>query len=300
MIVIDRIKRHILTAVALVALAATQALAGQEVRVDTRAVGIDGGGAYLGVEMEEVTASNMAVYKLTAERGVIVRNVEKGTPAEAAGLQVKDVILEFSGTPVLSTSQFSRMVRETPVGRKVDLVVSRDGKKVSLSAKLGERPGGGSFAVTRPGDREGRVLRFEGPQGRDFSFRVPDDLGGSGRNFVWRGIGPEMDLRERPRLGVTLDSLTDQMGEFLGVPGKKGALVVSVTEGTPAAGKLKAGDVIVRADDKAIENAGDLERILRGKGEEAKVDLKVIRDKKELSLAVELARSGQSSRGYRM
>ena len=299
MIALNRTRQYILVPAAVLALAAMQALAGQEIVTKRQVIGVEGGSAYLGIEMEDVTASNMAAHKLAAERGVIVRNVEKGSPAEAAGIQEKDIILEFAGTPVLSAAQFSRMVRETPVGRKVDLVVSRDGKKIPLNAKLGERPGGAEFVVTRPGGREDRVFRFQAPQGRDFSLRLPEE--GELGNFIWRGGGTAAAQSPgRPRLGVTLESLTDQMGEFLGVPGKKGALVVSVTEGAPAAGKLKAGDVIIRADDKAIADAADLESLLRRKGDDARVDLKVIRDKREISLAIELARSDRPSRGYRM
>ena len=85
-------------------------------------------GAYLGIQMADVTASNMSQYKLSSERGVIVRSVVKGSPAEAANLQNGDVILEFAGYPVWSSLQLSRLVQETPVGRKVELIVSRDGK----------------------------------------------------------------------------------------------------------------------------------------------------------------------------
>src|SRR5881296_3300132 len=57
------------------------------------------GGSYLGIEMDEVTADNMATYKLSAERGVIVRQVEKGSPAADAGIEEKDVVAEYDGMP---------------------------------------------------------------------------------------------------------------------------------------------------------------------------------------------------------
>ena len=99
------------------------------------------GGSYLGIEMENVNAENMALYKLTDERGVIVRTVEKGSPAEAANLQERDVILGYAGTPVFSTMQMMRLVQETPEGRKVNLVASRDGKKLDLTVKIGKSEG---------------------------------------------------------------------------------------------------------------------------------------------------------------
>ena len=101
---------------------------------------------------------------------------------------------------------------------------------------------------------------------------------------------------------MTLQELTDQMGEFLGVPGKKGALVTSVLDGSPAFGKLKAGDVIVRADTRAVEGPDDLIRLVRSKGDGESVELRLIRDKKEMTVAIELPKGSEKkkSTGYRM
>src|SRR5262245_34587570 len=81
------------------------------------------GGSYLGIEMENVTAENMASYKLNAEAGVIVRSVEKGSPAETANLQEKDVILQYAGMPVFCTMQLEILVLETLGGRGIDLEI---------------------------------------------------------------------------------------------------------------------------------------------------------------------------------
>lgn len=259
--------------------------------------------SYLGIEMEDVTADNMATYKLTSERGVIVRSVEKGSPAEAGNLLEKDVILEYAGTPVFSTQQFARLVRETPAGRKVDLVVSRDGKKLNLTAKIGKREGSRDVVrrglVIEPRDFLGREFRFEGPGSRSFSFGIPDSdayIFRSPDDWLVRVPGG------KPRLGVTLEPLTDQMGEFLGVPGKKGTLVTSVIEGSPAASRLKAGDVIVRADNSVIEGPDDLIRVVNRKEADSKMELKVIRDKKEISVSVELKKEGEKPKptGFRL
>ncbi len=102
----------------------------------------------------------------------------------------------------------------------------------------------------------------------------------------------------RPRLGVTLQPLTDQLGEFLGVPGKKGALVASVAEGSPSAGKLKSGDVIIGADGKSINNPEDLTQIVLNKSE-GTITLKVIRDKKEITVAINLP-AAENQKGFRL
>ncbi len=268
-----------------------QAQSNRELRL--LALGDDG--SYLGIEMDDVTASNMATYKLSAERGVIVRSVEKGSPAEAASLQANDVILEYAGVPVFSTAQFGRMVRETPVGRKVDLGVSRDGKKLNLSAKTGERKGtadqiGRGFTVL-PDGRGLRGYSFEGPEGHVFNFQMP---GRQGKALVFPA------LPGKPRLGVEVQQLTPQMADFLGVSGKKGVLVVSITDNSPASGKLKAGDVILLVDGQAVESPEDLTGFLAKKESGAKVDLRIVREKKEMTIPVELSKTDQPAKkkGY--
>ena len=258
---------------------------------------VNPGTSYLGIEMREVSADNVATYKLNAERGVIVSNVQKGSPAAEANIQEKDVIVDYEGIPVSSTMQLSRLVQETPAGRRVNLVVSRDGKKLNLTAKITRREGplfsrGESFRSQPEVERE-----FEfGPGGRMFRFRIPDSRGGFG--FP---LPPGGESRQaRPQLGVTLQGLTDQMADFLGVPGKRGALVTSVREGSPAAAaKLKAGDVIVGAGDRTIDEPEDLARAVEARPGE-KLDLLVIRDKKEVAVTVELPKDSRATRGFRL
>jgi serine protease Do len=232
---------------------------------NTLQLGLDG--AYLGIQMKDVAAGDVSKYKLSSERGVIVSSVMKGSPAETANLKDEDVILEFGGFAVWSSSQFSRLVQETPAGRKVDMVVSRDGKRINLNATLENRD---------RGNAEGRIEmvpdeRF-GPGRRSFQFRLPD-----------MPERPAADPSpQKARLGVTIQPLTDQLGAFLGVPGNKGVLVASVKDGSPSAGKLKSGDVIISVDGKSVENPDELTRLIRAKSEGA-INLKVIRDKKEIS-----------------
>jgi serine protease Do len=244
-------------------------------------------GAYLGIQMEDVTAENVANYRLGSETGVVVRSVAKGSPAEIARLQEKDVILEYAGIPVFSAAALARLVQETPVNRTVNMVVSRDGKKLNLSAKLGEREG------ALYSDRVGRQFEILPPGTGSFQFRLPGEAGRTPNIVLPRVL-------QRPQLGVTVLPLTDQLGEFLGVPGRKGLLVTAVTAGSPAASLLRAGDVITSVDGKAVTDSTELTRALAGKEPGAKVDLKVIRDKKEIAVSVEFPKSGTAQRGVKI
>ena len=60
------------------------------------------------------------------DRGVLVRTVEKDSPAEKAGLKANDIILEYNKQEVVGVRQLTRLVSETPVGRSVDLTVRRN------------------------------------------------------------------------------------------------------------------------------------------------------------------------------
>jgi len=244
-------------------------------------------GAYLGIQLEDVTAENMAKYKLASETGVIVRSVEKGSPAETAGILENDVILDYAGIPVFSASELVRLVQETPVNRTVNLGLSRDGKKINLAVKIGER------RDTLLNDRLNRRLEIIRPGGDLLQFRAPLDLGRSLNLAVPRVVS-------RTQLGVTAQALTDQLAEFLGVPGKKGILISSVTAGTPAASVLRAGDVIVSIDGKTATDPSDLSQAVARKEPGSKIDLKVIRDKKEITLAVEFPKPGATRRGVKI
>ncbi|HTY63214.1 MAG TPA: PDZ domain-containing protein [Acidobacteriota bacterium] len=248
-------------------------------------------GAFLGVQMKDVTADNMSKYKLSSEKGVIVSSVVQGSPAEKANIKEDDVILEFGGFSVWSSSQLARLVQETPAGRKVDMAISRDGKRMSVSATLEGRD-------QRSAESRGQVYTFPrdwaGPGQRSYEFRLPDMLDNMPNMPGREGNQP---ATQKARLGVTIQPLTDQLGAFLGVPGKKGVLVASVIEGSPSAGKLKSGDVITGVDGKAVETPDELTRMIRSKAA-GDVTLKVIRDKKEISVVVNLAAADE--KGYKL
>jgi serine protease Do len=244
------------------------------------------GGGYLGIQMEDVTAENMSKYKLGSERGVIVRSVVKGGPAEAANLKEDDVILEYGGYPVWSATQFSRLVQDTPPGRKVDLAISRDGKRIALAATIKEREG-------RQAESQMAIPRdLLGPGGRSFQFRLPE-VPGIPEDF--RSAEPSIS---KPRLGVTLQPLTEQMGEFLAVPKKKGALVVSVDANSLSDGKLKSGDVIISANNITINSPEELTQFIRSAT--GAVTLKVIRDKKEASVVVTIPNGDTDKKGFKL
>jgi serine protease Do len=230
----------------------------------------DEDGGYLGVTIRDVTADDVKALKLQKEAGVYVRDVDEGSPAEKAGLVAKDVITEYAGTPVISSRQFRRLILETPPEREVALTVVRNGQPASKTVRIGERETGRlgrSYSLRMP----------EGPRGwENFRFEMPDFQGdGRGRGIM---VNPR-----RARLGINGVDLTNQMAEFLAVPGKEGVLVLEVQKDSPAEKSgLKAGDVIVSLDGKAVDSVADLS----GRLDEGAIQLEIIRDKKKQSVQV--------------
>ncbi len=113
-----------------------------------------GGGSWLGVETNEVTAEKVKQLKLPAERGVLVGKIVPESPAAKAGLKENDVITELNGQRIEGIAQFRRMIREIPIGRTAQLTIVRDGRAQSVSVTLGSSgiaPYGRNDAVANPG-----------------------------------------------------------------------------------------------------------------------------------------------------
>src|SRR6267143_5376949 len=74
------------------------------------------------------------------DRGVVVRSIEPNSPAAKAGLKDGDVIIQFNKEDVAGVLQFTRLVRETPVGRTVEIKVQRDNGDQTLQVTTERLP----------------------------------------------------------------------------------------------------------------------------------------------------------------
>lgn len=93
---------------------------------------------YLGIMPQELTKDLKSKLKMDGkDTGVLVAQVEPGTPAEKAGMKEGDVILEFDGKKIENANKFRIIVAETQSGKKVSILVLRDGTKKTLSAVVG-------------------------------------------------------------------------------------------------------------------------------------------------------------------
>jgi serine protease Do len=235
------------------------------------------GGSEIGVRMRDVTSEDVTREKLPAAAGAIVTEVRSGGPAAAAGFTVGDVVLSFDGEKVRSARHLSRLIEETPEGREVAVEMMRNGSTLTLRVRPRAAE---SFSDLRGLNR----LQERFPLDR-FEFRGLD-------SFVF----PEHFTLVRPgRIGAHLQDVSGQLAEYFGVS-SAGALVTSVEDASAAkTAGLRAGDVITAVNSQPVRTSADVHRRLVGL--EGKVVLTIVRDKKEMTLDLTVARDGIGRRG---
>ena len=96
--------------------------------------------AFLGVNLDSKFGAAMAAeVGLPSPMGTRILGITKGSPAEAARLQVGDVILQIDGTRVEDDAHLINLVGLIEVGKKVPLVIFRDGKSLTVAVEVGDR-----------------------------------------------------------------------------------------------------------------------------------------------------------------
>jgi serine protease Do len=94
----------------------------------------------IGVVIQEVTKELAESFGLPKPTGALVNSVEKGGPAEKAGIQASDVILKFDNKEIGSSNELPRIVAATRPGAKVSVQVWRKGERKDLQVTVGETP----------------------------------------------------------------------------------------------------------------------------------------------------------------
>jgi serine protease Do len=218
---------------------------------------------YLGVGVADLTDDRVKALNLKDDTGVEVKHVDSDSAASKAGLKEGDVILEVNGKAVENIEQFIRTIGAAQPGTKVDLTVWRNGGRQTLTATLDSRPfnpffGFGPNPPVPP-------LPPSPPDGDLFSI-LPGNS---------------------PRVGFEGEPVTGQLAAFFGV--REGVLVRSVAANTPAdkAG-LKAGDIVTKVNGTPVTSPREITGLVRASRKKT-VSFSVVRNKKEMSLDIEVA-----------
>jgi Do/DeqQ family serine protease len=109
---------------------------------------------WLGIAIQDVTDQLSGSFGVKEREGVLVAEVMKGSPAEAAGLKAGDVIVDLSGTPIKEVPDLQRRIAAIRPGQTMKLTVIRDKKPVSVTVKIGEMPADEPLVAEAPGNDE--------------------------------------------------------------------------------------------------------------------------------------------------
>ncbi|MEM9706682.1 MAG: Do family serine endopeptidase [Pseudomonadota bacterium] len=161
---------------------------------------------WLGVSIDDVNATTAREAGLDRPRGAIVSVVRPNSPALAAGVQPKDIILSFNRRPVTVVRDLTRAVSETPIGSTVPMEVLREGRRITLQVRV---------------DRRETQMLASAPS-----------------NVLPAGAASGS--------GVTLQKPTPEVQAAFGLPESvDGVVVTAVDPSSPAALVLQRGDVIL-------------------------------------------------------
>ena len=144
----------------------------------------------LGIGVQPMTKELAKSFHLSEPAGAVVVNVEKGSPAERAGLRPGDVILAFNGKKIEDSNELPRLVAAAKPGEKAAIEVSRGGRSERLSATVGEFPAEQTAAAAsrekapkEAANALGLQVQELPPEGRkalgvDYGLVVADVVGG--------------------------------------------------------------------------------------------------------------------------
>lgn len=226
---------------------------------------------WLGVFTQSIDYRMAKDFDLPVKYGAIINSVVDNSPAEEAGLEEDDVIIGFNDGKITDSEDLTDMVDESKAGDEATLRIIRDGEEMLVKVTLDERK---QNKRTYSSSGTKRIVIKGSPHGSKSYTWHSDSHGSHGY------------------IGVGLTGLSRQLGDYFGVEKGDGALITSVEEDSPAeeAG-LKAGDVIVKVDGDKVNDPGDVSDAVSDKEEGEQVELTLLRDRKEMTMTVEVTES---------
>jgi serine protease Do len=182
----------------------------------------------IGVQVLPVPAEALAEFGLKERRGALVAVVSSGRPADKAGMEPGDIIIEFNGKAVRDRDQLVSYVVSTKPGTTVPVKVLRDKQERTLSITVEELS-----------------LEAESARGARSRTEEPEEQASTG-------------------FGITMSALTTEIARRLRLPdGVEGAIVSDVEQGSPAfrAG-IQRGDVILEVNRRPVSSPSEASRLL--------------------------------------
>lgn len=205
---------------------------------------------WLGVQIQDVTRELAESFGMKKPQGALVSKILEKSPAEAAGIQIGDIITEFNGQEIISSASLPPMVGMTKIGDTAKLKILRQGATKEVPVKIGMLP-----------EEEPAIA----------------------------GAGSEQPSGEKVnRLNISVSNLTPEQREQLGLPKNGGVLVQTVNTGPAYDAGIRRGDVLLRIQDQAVKDAKQLNEVVKGLPKGKSVALLVQRRGGSLFLALKL------------
>ncbi len=95
---------------------------------------------WLGVVIQDIDPALAKSFNVTVTEGVLVSDIQDGSPAKEAGFERGDIVIEYDGKSIRDVNHLRNTVAQTEVNKKVKVKVLRDGKEKDLTVKIGEQP----------------------------------------------------------------------------------------------------------------------------------------------------------------
>jgi serine protease Do len=231
----------------------------------------------------EMTKTFLGVGTEKVEEGAKIMSVEKGSPAEKAGLKKDDIIYKIDDKKVDDGSKLSEVIGEMKVGQVVKVHFLRDGKRDNVTATLGERKN--AFTMTR-------TFKYSSPNGKVRSLTIPrkmprvrvvpqydlsDKYGGF--DFSDQNGGSVFIDTRRPKLGLKIQDTEEG----------NGVKVLDVDEeSTSAKAGLLKDDVVTEIGGVKITNTDEAREQLRENKAKSMYTIKAKRNGKEMEFTIRI------------
>jgi serine protease Do len=201
---------------------------------------------WLGVLIQDMNTDLAESFGLDRPRGALVARVLPDSPSEKAGLQVGDVILEFNGILIGTSSELPPLVGRADVNEPARIKILRSGKERMVKVNIGELPP----------DEAVELARAQPP-------KVSEN-----------------------RLGMMVSEVTDMMRESYGLAARQGVVVESVTGRAAREAGIQQGDIILSLNGVEVEGVTQFNQLVADLPADRTVALLVLRNTGPIFLAL--------------
>lgn len=214
-------------------------------------VSAEHGGAWLGVQIKDLSRQLRKELDTKARFGAVVDNVMDNSPAADAGLEPGDVIVRFDGKIIRRVRDLTRAISKKGPSESVEIELMRGNERKKINVTLGERS-----------DNEGLLSDKSG-----FRFET----------------GPSTFL------GIEVQEMDENLARYFNVDADAGLLVTAVEKGSPAdESGIESGDIITSIDGNDVHQIDDISEILQDHEKGDRLEIRYVRQGEHKATTVEL------------